>query len=232
MKPSSQKAFPYLDKKEVVNLKEELKKKYREQATPIAKSEIIQNLIGKYFKKQRNILDVGCANGLLFEFLHSRGYELTYGTDIADFIANTKPKKEFKPSDLNYDALPWADSYFQGISALEVYEHLENPFNFIREVSRALEPGGYFILTTPNPHHFFNKLSFLINGDFYRFSERNDHITLLTMPVFKKCVMKYFDLVETHYWKGEFPYRWFSKFSWPVNKYFGRSIIFVLKNKK
>lgn len=230
-KTIDQKAFPPLDRGEVSTLKDALREKYKEGGTFISNSSLIRSLVARFFDRQKRVLDAGCANGSLLEFLRSQGYPHTYGADIEDFLTRGRPTDEFRAVDLNFESLPWPEGHFQGVSAIEVYEHLENPFHFVREVARVLEGGGILILTTPNPHHFFNKLSFLKNGEFYRFSEKNDHITLLTMPVFRKCILKYFTLLETHYWKGEFPYRWFSRFRWPPNKFFGRSVVYVLIKK-
>ena len=222
----TQKSFPLLNKDETENLKEELCEKYKTDSTYVQTSELIKTLTANF---RGRVLDVGCANGELIDYLNQKGLE-TYGTDIENFLTKGDPV-EFRKADLNYEKLPWVDGVFQGITAIEIYEHLENPFHFIRELARVLEQGGTLILTTPNPHHLFNKLSFLINGEFYRFSEKNDHLALLTMPMFRKCVLRYFDLIETHYWESEFPYRWLSRLKYPKNKYFGISVVYVLKKK-
>ncbi|OGZ99935.1 MAG: hypothetical protein A3C07_02800 [Candidatus Sungbacteria bacterium RIFCSPHIGHO2_02_FULL_47_11] len=227
----NQKAFPQLERGEVARLKDALREKYKEGGTPTADSSLIRSLAIKFFDPKKRVLDVGCANGSLLGFLNSRGYPHTYGADIEDFLTKGRPTEEFRAVDLNFELFPWPKEYFQGVSAVEIYEHLENPFHFVREVARVLGGEGVLILTTPNPHHLFNKLSFLKNGEFYRFSEKNDHITLLTPPVFRKCILKYFTLVETRYWEGEFPYRWFSRFRWPQNRFFGRSVVHVLRKK-
>ncbi len=41
---------------------------------------------------------------------------------------------------------------FDGISAIEVIEHVENDGLFIEQAARLLKPGGFLLLTTPNGH--------------------------------------------------------------------------------
>ncbi len=46
--------------------------------------------------------------------------------------------------------LPFNDNEFETILSFETIEHLPQPPDFIRELSRVLRPGGYLALTTPN----------------------------------------------------------------------------------
>ena len=50
--------------------------------------------------------------------------------------------------DMTKSTLP-ANS-FDCVVAVEVLEHVEKDRDFVREVSRVLKPGGYFLMTTPN----------------------------------------------------------------------------------
>ena len=36
------------------------------------------------------------------------------------------------------------------IIAIELIEHIENPFHFVREIAKSLNPNGQAILTSPN----------------------------------------------------------------------------------
>ena len=139
--------------------------------------------------------------------------------------------REFKVGDINLEILPWRNDFFDAVSAWQVIEHLENPHHFIREVNRVLKPGGIFFLSTPNIFNIFNRLIFLKSGDMPRWQEKNDHIALFPKGVFKKTVLKYFDLAERGFCKGELPYRFFRKFKFPENEWFGKSIYYVLRKK-
>jgi len=53
--------------------------------------------------------------------------------------------------DAEKDRFPYDDEYFSTVLCCELIEHLFNdPMHMISEVNRILQPGGYFVLTTPN----------------------------------------------------------------------------------
>lgn len=58
--------------------------------------------------------------------------------------------------DLDYvaplDALPVADETFDAVLCTQVLEHLERPFESVREFYRVLRPGGKLYLTAPMSH--------------------------------------------------------------------------------
>lgn len=100
-----------------------------------------------------HILDVGCGAGFLCNELVKRNYKLT-GVDISEeslIIA----KKYDQTQRVNYvfgDAyqLPFSDSSFEVITCLDFLEHVENPAEVIKEISRVLKPGGLFFFHTFN----------------------------------------------------------------------------------
>jgi 2-polyprenyl-3-methyl-5-hydroxy-6-metoxy-1,4-benzoquinol methylase len=46
--------------------------------------------------------------------------------------------------------LPYHDAEFDVVCSLEVIEHVEDQFQFCREIVRVLKPGGIAVLSTPN----------------------------------------------------------------------------------
>ncbi|HMS39813.1 MAG TPA: methyltransferase domain-containing protein, partial [Pyrinomonadaceae bacterium] len=76
------------------------------------------------------------------------------------------------------------DNKFDAIFAIEIIEHLENPFRFVRECAKLLKPGGLFFVTTPNVEAVHSRLIFLYSGRLSSFGEyetvRPAHIT----PIF------------------------------------------------
>jgi 2-polyprenyl-3-methyl-5-hydroxy-6-metoxy-1,4-benzoquinol methylase len=72
---------------------------------------------------------------------------------------------------------------FDAVVAIEIIEHLENPFRFVRECSKLLKPNGLLMLTTPNVESVYSRLVFLYTGRLHSFGEyetvRPAHITPL-----------------------------------------------------
>lgn len=121
--------------------------------------------------------------------------------DIDDYIDPEYKKilKEFKTADLSYDKLPWQDNFFDLLTAWCLVPHLENPFNFIREAHRVLKTSGMLIFSSINVTSPSHKKYFYKTGDFPGYHERNNHISVITPAIFKKTILRYFDLVGTEY---------------------------------
>ena len=76
--------------------------------------------------------------------------------------------------------IPEPDGSFDAIMCVEVFEHLPNPLEAIREFKRLLKKGGYLIITAPfcslshfAPYHFysgFNRYFFETHLSSYGFS--------------------------------------------------------------
>ncbi len=100
------------------------------------------------FKKYRlkagmRVLDNGCGRG---EFLHAFGQlgMEAYGTDISAYC------KEARVLDLNTEALPFEDHFFDVVFTKSVLEHMENTEHYITEMYRVLNRGGILIMLVPD----------------------------------------------------------------------------------
>ena len=70
---------------------------------------------------------------------------------------------ECVPADLN-QTVPLPDTCCDVAVAMDIVEHLENPFQLLREMARILRPGGRAILSTPNEHNLANRLTYFTTG--------------------------------------------------------------------
>jgi 2-polyprenyl-3-methyl-5-hydroxy-6-metoxy-1,4-benzoquinol methylase len=228
---NDQKAFPYLERTERGDASSLVKNAYKEVDQGELFSPKTPKIFAQYLPKGGKVLDLGSSSGRIFPILESIGITDTHGADIDEYLTVARPAGSFSTFDFSTDRFPYEDASFDGITSIEVVEHLENPYHFLRECARILKPGGVLIVSTPNPDHFYNKISFLVRGKFYRFLDGNDHIMLFAHYVLSKGALKYFDLVAREYMFGEMPYRIFSKFTYPENKTFGRTAFYILKKK-
>lgn len=137
-----------------------------------------QRLVPKHSKTA----DLGAGEGAFSLKVLSRG-DSVVGVDKEDWKINApflriNLDKEFAETIIsNFGE-------FDVVVAIEIIEHLENPFAFIRECARLLKNGGLLFLTTPNVEAINSRVMFLVKGRLAYFDEyatiRTAHIT----PIF------------------------------------------------
>ncbi|KKP37629.1 MAG: hypothetical protein UR27_C0004G0042 [Candidatus Peregrinibacteria bacterium GW2011_GWA2_33_10] len=108
----------------------------------------------KYFKKGAKVLDVGCGNGRLVEFL--KNYSIDYtGLDQSKKLIE-EAKKNFSNKNFvqgNILKLPFRDSSFDIIFCIAVLHHIpsvEYRKKAISEIKRVLKNKGIAIISTWN----------------------------------------------------------------------------------
>lgn len=121
--------------------------------------------IKKRFSQPISILDVGCGAGLLTNALAQEGHAVS-GIDLSEkslgLAEKHDPTQSVKYVKANAYELPFLDSSFDAVSAMDVLEHVENPAQLISEASRVLKKGGLFFFHTFN-RNFLSYL-FIIKG--------------------------------------------------------------------
>ncbi|GEM_PF-7085281 len=102
------------------------------------------------------VLDAGCGRGNLLVSSDEVG-ELV-GIDIdAGAVAANRAISRGVVIDLQTNLLE--ESGFDGLLSFDVLEHIQRPDAFLRNAVRALKPGGFLFLITPNRSSFFGLLS-------------------------------------------------------------------------
>ena len=95
-------------------------------------------------------LDLGCGAGVLAGILGTFGP--TLGVDLSPTAVEVARQRFPYAQFWAGDVLEWKpDAQYDIVVSQEVIEHLEDQARFCKVGYAALRPGGYFILTTPNP---------------------------------------------------------------------------------
>lgn len=89
--------------------------------------------------------------------------EVLFGTRRSQFRKAEQSKQDVYFLAGNLLQLPFDDSSVDVLVSSEVVEHLPDPQPAIKEMWRVLKPGGYVLVTTPNPNNMITRLGYAIN---------------------------------------------------------------------
>src|SRR6218665_342672 len=102
----------------------------------------------KPYIEKCHVLDVGCGEGAFARRLLDMGCTV----DVCDLnTAQIKISGVNKiKADLNQpDFETKIPRLYDAVTALEITEHIENPWKLIRDIAAVLKPGGILVLSTP-----------------------------------------------------------------------------------
>lgn len=118
---------------------------------------------------QARIADVGAGNGYfsqaLGETLRGRGLDPAAHIAACDVVPEEFRYAPVACAPIGPDGrLPFADDAFDAVVSIEVVEHVENQFAFLRELARIAKPGATLVITTPNALNANSRLRTLLQG--------------------------------------------------------------------
>src|SRR3954471_6500181 len=127
-------------------------------------------------------LDVGCGGGLLAEEVARLGFRVTGVDPSAPSLETAREHARAAELDIEYregvgEALPVADAAFDLVYCCDVLEHVDDVPAVLREIRRALKPGGLFVYDTinRNPLSKLFVIKLLQEWDFTRVVEPGLH---------------------------------------------------------
>lgn len=112
--------------------------------------ELIYKFLLKYIPnlKGKKMLEIGCGCGNVLAFLNEKGIDCE-GSDIYPQALKFARKRTKKPLyQFDVKKIPFKNK-FDIIGLFDVLEHIKEEKIVIKNIYRALKPGGYFILTFP-----------------------------------------------------------------------------------
>ena len=115
-------------------------------------------LIRKYIPGEGSVLDVGCGMGFFLMEMKNKGYHVD-GLDISKYAANLASEKlntSIFSGDLTNASLE--SKQFDIVTFWDVLEHLYNPVESLKEVSRIIKNNGVLVIETLNISCFTAKI--------------------------------------------------------------------------
>ena len=136
--------------------------------------------------KNVSILILGAGEGAFDQRLIDYGFDNIMSIDVRDYY-KAKKKKGVILKDLNRDFDDLGK--FDYIFALEIIEHLENQFHFIRNIEKLMNKDSKLLLSTPNIERKSLRIKFLLKNviEFFSINDLkiSGHINIIQDHVFK-----------------------------------------------
>ena len=176
-------------------MRDETSRKYFSRSTKRIANLFIKNIL-KTLKEfnAKSILDIGCGTGYITKKIKNSLDVEIVGCDINTdrlSIASKTFGKELVIADIT--KLPFKDSGFDAVIALDLIEHLSDINTAIGEIKRVLK--NYVIITVPN-EPFFRLANFLRGKNIRTFGNISDHVHHFNKHSLEKVLSKHFSKVQ------------------------------------
>jgi len=152
-------------------------------------------------------LDIGCAFGFFLKRLQPYFDEL-HGIDISDFAIQRAKKEvplaQYEQINLDNQKLPYADEYFDLITAFDVLEHTKSIEGSLQKIVRKLKKDGYLIISLPLRDTWAGKIFHFFDTDKSHVSVpcKKELFSILEKTGLKILEKNYFWNMTFLKWKG------------------------------
>ncbi|OZA05609.1 MAG: hypothetical protein B7X95_05760 [Methylophilaceae bacterium 17-44-8] len=103
------------------------------------------NFLDQNIQKNDPVLDIGCYASEIIVALHKQGYTNLTGADLNPDLKLMPGQGNIRYETTNFMHTPFPDASFKAITSISVIEHGFDAQSLLKEMSRLLQPGGYFI---------------------------------------------------------------------------------------
>jgi ubiquinone/menaquinone biosynthesis C-methylase UbiE len=103
------------------------------------------NFLEGHVKKNEPILDIGCYASEVIVALHKLGYSDLTGADLNPNLKKMPYQKAIRYEICDFMHTKFEDSSFRVITSISVIEHGFDGPSLLKEITRLLKIGGYFI---------------------------------------------------------------------------------------
>lgn len=108
----------------------------------------------------QKVLDIPSGSGAFTQRMQKKGIEVHSG-DIENILM--VDSSNFQVANMNH-SLPYEDDFFCSVACIDGIEHLENPFDFVRECHRILRKDGSLVISTPNISALRSRWRWMLTG--------------------------------------------------------------------
>jgi len=131
----------------------------------------VMEVVGRTVSPGGRVLDVACGPGALSQRLHAEGFSVV-AADAFPEVFTLHSEIPFVEMNVEKE---WScvTGPFDAVVAVEIIEHCENPYLFVRKCYSVLAPDGVLVLTTPNAAHYTSRIMFLLSGVFELYSPKS-----------------------------------------------------------
>ena len=155
------------------------------------KADSVEWLLRRNWIKPKRILELGCGTGAILSELKRRNvaekyYGVDYSREAIQYLSQIEPEIECTTADITENYRPFSNiSSFDVVVVSHTIEHLENPIQFLRAVSRMRF--GYLIAEVPLEDLLFGKLKAVIKD---RTENPAGHVQFFDRPNFRRLLKK------------------------------------------
>lgn len=138
--------------------------------------QIAESVLELGLKEDSKILDFGCGEGALSQRLKDLGFLNILSVDInkEDFKADTNfSQLDFNNRDSIDKFVHEYEEHFDLVLGIEVIEHVQNHYDYVRSLKNMVNKDKYILITTPNITSWLSRLYFLFTGRLHQFMEND-----------------------------------------------------------